>query len=236
MLTIAQVLIARRDPPIGFENPSPEPVVFGKGNEPLRYVVLGDSTAAGQGADYEDGIAMRSARHLSRHYRVSLINFSVSGAKVADVVDEQLSKAVQARPDLVLLSVGANDVTSLTNPKNVKNDLGKIIDELIAGSCDVKIVITGAPDMGSIPRFAQPLRYLAGLSTKRLNNKILPLAREKNITIAPIAEETGPVFRQKPELFSEDKFHPDASGYEVWSKTINPALDEALVNQLSNCK
>lgn len=198
-------------------------------------MVMGDSTATGQGADYENGIAMRSARHLADDYQVTIVNLGLSGAKTAGVTTDQLPKAVALKPDIVLISVGANDVTSLTNPVKAKKDLAETIDSLIAANCDVKIVITGAPDMGSIPRFAQPLRWLAGLATTRLNSSLLALVKDKNITPAPIASETGPVFRQNPELFANDKFHPDANGYELWAKTINTALNEALSNQPSHC-
>jgi hypothetical protein len=43
-----------------------EPGRFGVGGETLRYLVLGDSTAVGQGGDYEQGIAVEAARYLAR--------------------------------------------------------------------------------------------------------------------------------------------------------------------------
>lgn len=236
LVILLEIFIAKYDPPKDFANPLPDQKRFGKGERLLQYVVMGDSTAAGQGAAYKHGIAVRSAKHLANSQTtVAMVNFSKSGAKTRDVLEKQLPHAVDTQPDLVLISAGANDVTSLTSPQKAKKDLQKIIEHLIDANCQVKIIITGAPDMGSIPRFAQPLRFLAGLATTRYNRTVLPVAEEKDITLAPIAKETGSSFRQNPDLFAEDDFHPNEEGYAIWASTINPRLDAALDTQPSHC-
>lgn len=236
LVVLLEILIAKHDPPKDFANPLSDPKRFGKGERHLEYVVMGDSTAAGQGAAYKYGIAARSAKHLAGNQTtVTMVNLSKSGAKTRDVLEKQLTHAVDVQPDLVLISAGANDVTSLTSPKKARKDLQKVVDRLIDVNCEVKIVITGAPDMGSIPRFAQPLRFLAGLATTRYNRTVLPVAEEEDITFAPIARETGSRFRQNPGLFAEDDFHPNEEGYAIWANTINPRLDAALNTQPSHC-
>lgn len=233
---LIEVFIAKHDPPKDFANPSSDQKRFGKSERHLQYVVMGDSTAAGQGAAYKYGVAVRSAKHLaSSQTAVTMVNLSKSGAKTRDVLEKQLPNAVDIRPDLVLISTGVNDVTSLTSPKKARKDLQKVVDRLIDANCQVKIVITGAPDMGSIPRFAQPLRFLAGLATTKYNRTVLLVAEEKNITLAPIARETGSRFRQNPDLFAEDDFHPNEEGYAIWANTINSRLDAALNTQPSHC-
>ena len=220
-----EIMLARRNPPPAYQNPGPEPQLFGSGPQ-LRYVVMGDSTAAGQGADYSQGIAVLTAEHLGQDYQVEMINLSVSGAKIRDVLQEQLAKAVELKPDLVLVSVGANDVTNLTKPKQAKSELAEIVRRLQGAGA--KVVITGAPDMGSIPRFAQPLRFLAGKLTERLNKQLYALADELGVELVPIALETGPRFRQHPELYEADQFHPDADGYAVWVESLNKGLTRAV--------
>jgi hypothetical protein len=75
-----EVIDARRQSGIPFEPPPRGPQEYGSGPL-LEYVVLGDSTAVGQGAPYERGIAVSTARHLSaRGRRVRLVNLAVSGA------------------------------------------------------------------------------------------------------------------------------------------------------------
>src|SRR5687767_9002841 len=86
----------------------------------VTYVVLGDSTAAGQGADYESGIAAVTARHLAERHPIEMTNLGVSGAKLRDVADGQLPAAERLKPDLVLLSASANDVIRLTTVSSMR--------------------------------------------------------------------------------------------------------------------
>jgi hypothetical protein len=80
-LLVAEALLARRGEIAPFENPSRAPTRYGDAGPALTYVVLGDSTGAGQGAPPADGIAPATARHLARSRRVTLVNRSVSGAR-----------------------------------------------------------------------------------------------------------------------------------------------------------
>lgn len=236
LVVLVEILIAKHDPPKDSVTPPLDQKRFGNGERPLQYVVMGDSTAAGEGAAYEYGIAVRSAKHLASSQAATVMsNLGKSGAKTHDVLENQLPDAVDIRPDLVLISTGANDVTSLTSPQKAKKDLKEVVNRLIEANCQVKIVITGAPDMGAVPRFAQPLRFLAGFATTRYNRTVLPVAEEEGVTLAPIARETGPSFRQNPNLFAEDRFHPNEKGYEIWANTVNPRLDEALNAQPAHC-
>ncbi|HUC20515.1 MAG TPA: SGNH/GDSL hydrolase family protein [Candidatus Polarisedimenticolaceae bacterium] len=231
-----QVWLAMRNRPPAYTNPAVNPQRFGQSGPVLRYVVLGDSTAAGQGTAYADGIAVGSGKHLGAKNQVELTNLAISGAKAADVERKQLAQAEKLKPDLVLISVGANDVVSRTNPGEVAASLRRITGRLAAANCNVKIVLTGSAEMGAIPRFAQPLRTVAGRQTGYLNSRLYPWITAAGYTLAPIAADTGAAFKRDSALFGDDRFHPSAKGYALWLKTINPALDRALAYQQSHCK
>lgn len=211
-----------------FHNPTPNPMRFGTSGPSLSYIVLGDSTAAGQGAAYEDGIAVMTARQLAKTRTVTLRNFSVSGAKTDEVLTEQLPAAESARPDLVLIAVGANDVTHLTRIRFVEHSLVQIILRLRAANAHVVIVLTGSPDMGAPPRVPRLLRPIAGWRTKRLNRMFESVATANGVTFAPIARATGRFFRQDRSLFAGDHFHPNARGYATWLPTLDRAIGDAL--------
>ena len=132
---------------------------FGVGGEALHYLVLGDSTAVAEGGDYEQGIAVETAGHLARGGRgIELTNVAVSGARVHDVLTEQLPRADLAHADLVLLDAGANDVVHLTRSGAVARDLERIVKTLLQANCKMRIVITGSPDMSTPPRIPRLLR------------------------------------------------------------------------------
>ena len=236
ILLIGEALIAMIGKKEPFENPDRKEVILGENGKVLKYIVMGDSIGAGQGADYQKSVALQTAKYLSQNNKVSLVNLSVSGATVKSVKNDQLKKAVELRPDILLLSVGANDVTHLTRAKSLSKDLNTILSELKKSNCNMKIILTASPDMGSPPRLPQPLRYLAGIRTFQLNTSFYRIIKEQNLTLAPIAIKTGELFRNDATLFSEDKFHPNEKGYAIWTSVINAALDDSLKNQQTHCE
>jgi len=211
-----------------FHNPTRQALRFGTDGTILTYAVVGDSTAAGQGATYENGIAVSTARELAKSHVVMLTNFGVSGAKTMDVLAEQLPAVERLRPDLVLISVGANDVTHLTSIRSVRKSIVRIIDRLRAANMDVAIVMTGSPDMGAPPRVPRVLRPVAAWRTRQLNQMFESVARSKGVTFAPIAAATGRLFRRDPSLFAADRFHPNDRGYATWLPSLDRAIGDAL--------
>lgn len=207
--------------------PGRVPRTFGAGPA-LTYVVLGDSTAAGVGGDYELGIAVSTAKELAGRNTVSLTNLAVSGARMRDVREGQLPVAASLGPDIVLLSAGANDVTHLTSLRSMRADLRAIVQALTLANPDVKIVITGSPDMGSPPRIPRLLRGLAGCRTKQANRMFRAEAARSALGFAPIADVTGPLFRRDRSLFADDRFHPNDRGYATWIPVLNEALEAAM--------
>jgi lysophospholipase L1-like esterase len=231
VLLVVEAILARRGEIEQFVGPSPAPRSFGNDEDgpALRFVVLGDSTGAGQGAPYEQGIAVAGARHLAAPgRRVTLVNLAISGARMADVLDEQSAAAARARPDVALIAAGANDVTHLTRTGTVVRDLEEIARRLRTANPEVAIVVTASPDVGTTRRLAQPLRWVAGRRTKQLNSAIAGVVPSERLTLAPIAERTGPLFAQDKSLFAADRFHPNARGYATWVPVISEALDRAL--------
>jgi lysophospholipase L1-like esterase len=161
-------------------------------------------------------------------HRVSWANYAVSGARARDVFRLQIPKALVDKPNVVLIAVGANDVDKLTSPGRVTDELRQCIEALRTANPKVAIVLTGARAMGTIPHFPQPIRWYAGVRTANLNKAVIQLTKETHTTFAAIAEKTGSTFREHPEFFAADKFHPNAHGYQVWKPVINHALDAAL--------
>jgi len=226
-LLAVEAAVAMRGEGVPYEEPPRTAELLGRGPA-LSYVVLGDSTGVGQGALYRSGVAVSTARRLARGRRVSLLNLAVSGATAADVLAEQVDAAARARPDLVLLAVGANDVTHLTTSGRLRADLLAIVDRLRPAGCGPAVVVTGSPEVGVVPRLAQPLRLAARVRTLRVNEVFAAVAGERDLVFAPVARETGPLFGRDPTLFAADRFHPNARGYATWVPVIDRASSEAL--------
>ncbi len=148
-----------------------------------------------------------------------------SGATVADVVDAQLDEVAEEDPDVVYVSVGANDVTHLTSTDEFRTSYKQLLDRLVALG-GARIVILGIPDMGSPPRLLQPLRALTGFRGRRLDRMIRKESESHSgVTYVDIAGRTGGPFRDQPErYFAADRYHPSAAGYELWARAVLDTL------------
>lgn len=212
--------------------PAPEiersEVIVGNGEE-LDYLILGDSTTIAQGGDYSEGYVVKTAQKLAEEYTVTYANYGVSGARVNDVLQEQLPNVSNDFiPDLVLIGVGANDVTHLTSLGSIQNDLNEIINILRDKNQDVTIILTGSASMGDVERFPQPTRWLAGVRTGQVNKVFKQVSEKQGVVFAAIAEKTGNQFRQNPDYFAPDKFHPNNSGYQEWTDVLNKVIATTL--------
>ncbi|MEO7836958.1 MAG: SGNH/GDSL hydrolase family protein [Acidimicrobiales bacterium] len=189
----------------------------GGNDEPrLRMVWLGDSTAAGVGvADPDETLPRQVAAGLGQPVELSVL--ARSGAQLSDVVDDQLPAVAALRPDVVLVSVGANDATHLTTVDAYASDWDRL--GMPGGA---RLIALGIPDMGSPPRLAQPLRALAGWRGRRLDRAgARRVTRRGPATYVDIAEATGPAFRRDPDrYFSDDRYHPNAEGYRLWAEAV----------------
>ena len=186
----------------------------GPADAPLA-IWLGDSTAAGVGADEASAtVPARVAAETGDH----LLVLAVSGATIEDVLDEQLPRLDGLEPDRIYVSVGSNDVTHLTS----RDDFRDRYRELVRRLPDVPLVLLGVPDMGSPPRLLQPLRAIAGFRGRQLDGEIREVASSTDrATYVDIAGHTGPPFRRNPDrYFSADEYHPSGEGYELWADAV----------------
>lgn len=199
---------------------------FGRGRS-LRFAVLGDSTAVSMGGDYEQGYAVAVARHLAQKHKITWGNVAIPGARIADVVREQITDIAQLRPDIALVAVGANDVTHFTQLEAVRRSFEELIEKLRAINPDMRIVLTGAPAMGTAPRFMRITRRLMAMRTQAVNRIVIEISKRRRVIFAPIAAETEEIYRAHPELFAADKFHPTTEGYLPWIAVLKRTFDRA---------
>ena len=183
---------------------------------PLRMVWLGDSTAAGVGASTADTTLPRQvAYRLGRPVQLTVL--ARSGARIGDVLEHQLPRAAALRPEILVVSVGANDATHLMGAGTYRRRWRRLVPPRGA-----TLIVLGIPDMGSPPRLAQPLRALVGWRARRLDRfGARWLAGRGSATYVDIARRTGPAFRDDPgRYFARDRYHPNDAGYRLWADAI----------------
>jgi lysophospholipase L1-like esterase len=197
--------------------------------EVLTFTVLGDSLAAGLGAEttcrlpgviLARGLAEKSGRP------VRLTTHAVSGSRTTDLA-AQVDLALIDPPELALLIVGGNDVTTRKRVGTSAALLGRQVRRLMREGTTV--VVGTCPDLDIIRPIPQPLRTIAsrwGLALARAQRRELERLGAHPV---PVAALISPEFRRRPEeLFSEDRFHPNGAGYELSASVmLGPLCDAA---------
>ncbi|HEX2130213.1 MAG TPA: SGNH/GDSL hydrolase family protein [Actinophytocola sp.] len=194
----------------------------------LTFAVLGDSLAAGLGAEtvarlpgviLAKGLAEESGRP------VRLATHAVVGSRTFDL-DGQVDVALIQPPDLALVIVGGNDVTARMGIAASAETLGRQVRRLrLAGTT---VVVGTCPDLDIIQPIPQPLRTIAsrwGLALARAQRRQLEQLGVRSVSTAALL---SPEFRQRPdELFSDDRFHPNGAGYELAASVMLAPLCDA---------
>jgi lysophospholipase L1-like esterase len=197
--------------------------------EPLRLALLGDSSAVGLGVHEPDQtpgavLASNLARLVGRP--VELTCLGVTGARSADL-PRQVEKAIEARPDLTLIMIGANDVTHRVWPSDAVRHLAQAVRALRTGGTEV--IVGTCPDLGTVQPIQPPLRWLARRWSRELAAAQTIAVVEAGGRTVSLGDLLGPEFARAPDrLFSADRFHPSAAGYAAVAAAVLPTLVSAL--------
>jgi lysophospholipase L1-like esterase len=180
----------------------------------LRLAVLGDSIAAGQGADRrEDTIAQRLVRGLAEDNTTAEARvFAISGAR-SNALRRQVDRALAWAPDVAVIVIGANDVTHRVPPDEAARALGDAVRRLRAIGAEV--VVAPAPDLSAVPHVPPALRSFVRAASQRLREQQVAAASAEGAVIADDDAATSRAFGADPSLFSADSFHPSSAGYAV---------------------
>lgn len=181
----------------------------------LVYVALGDSVAQGLGASSPtNGYVGLLAERLRAVGPVQVVNLSASGARVHDVLDDQLPRLrALARVDVVTLDIGGNDVRRY-DPVQFERELRALLTGVPAGTivADLPYFMHGHWERDAVEA-SQTLRRVAvaaGLS-------VVPMHA------ALQGRGWVGMFRD----YAADFFHPNDRGHRVWADAFWPQVSAA---------
>ncbi len=199
--------------------------------DPVQLLVLGDSTAAGMGADnrYQTiGAILASGLAAIMGRPVELTNEAVVGAVSSDL-SMQLSKAL-ARVDHVdaaVILIGGNDVTHKIDRSIAVGHLQRTVRYL--RTLDIPVVVGTCPDLGTIEPIPFPLNRLLRQWSRELAAAQTVAAVEAGARTVSIGDLLGPEFEASPAImFSQDRFHPSAAGYARVASALLPSVGAVL--------
>lgn len=187
----------------------------------LSFAILGDSLAAGLGAETADLLpGVRLTRGLADELDrpVRLLTHAVSGSRTTDL-EAQVDRALIDPPDLALVIIGGNDVTARTSIGMSASLLGRQVTRMMATGTTV--LVGTCPNLGIVVPIPQPLRTIASrysLSLARAQRRVLDQIGAQAVSLAALL---SPEFLARPdELFSQDRFHPNGKGYEFAANVL----------------
>ncbi len=196
--------------------PAPDGVYRDDGRDPVRFAVLGDSMAVGVGVTHPSqmpGVLLAQALAEEAERPVRLSTYAISGSTTRNLVP-QVDAAVLDAPQVALIIIGANDVTSRMGVRESALLLGKQVRKLRAAGCGV--VVGTCPDLGIVRPIPQPLRSVGHHYSLRLAAAQTAEVRRAGGVPVSLANLLAPEFTARHvDMFSSDRFHPSAVGYEA---------------------
>lgn len=186
--------------------------------DPLLLLAIGDSIIDGVGAGtMEMALPVQFARALSEklhrcvHWRVE----GRSGNDIDDVVDVLEKMICDAKPDIVLISVGVNDVTGLSTTRRWRNRLIALLDLLNERWPGTHTIFAGLPPMSQFPLPPQPLSFSLGQRASRFDRIAADL-----IAGYPCVVHVPTQINPLDHSFCEDGFHPSAESCTLWAREL----------------
>jgi lysophospholipase L1-like esterase len=208
------------------------------GSDRLRMVVLGDSTTAGVGVERpDDALPYLIARRVADAERreVHVVSYGWAGARAADLVRQQLPRAIEplhatetesflAGADVVAVVIGSNDATHNTPPGRFRTSIRGVLDGIRATAPSARVVLAGIPAFRGALREVEPLIFLADQYARLLRPISRAEADRAGAAYADLARDVPPLIRGRTDVLSRDQFHPSVVGYTAWADVIAEAL------------
>jgi lysophospholipase L1-like esterase len=186
------------------------------GPDVLRFAVIGDSSAAGLGVEEPaqlPGVLLASGLAEEADRPVLLTTYAISGSTTRDLAG-QVDDALVEPPTVALVIIGANDVTDRLSVRESARLLGAQLNRLRAAG--VAVVTGTCPDLGAIRPIPQPLRAVArAWSLLLAKAQRVAVDRAGGVAVSLAALLSPEFFARPDDLFSPDRFHPNAVGYEA---------------------
>ncbi|MDN6319848.1 MAG: SGNH/GDSL hydrolase family protein [Marinobacter sp.] len=202
--------------------------VAGEGPE-LRLLILGDSAAAGVGVgNQQDALSGQLVRELATDHCVHWRVLAETGRTVASVL-AALNAAPEEHYDVVLVSVGVNDVTGRTSTRQWLAFLHELSDRLINGLGASCVLLTAIPPMHLFPALPQPLRWYLGMRARQLNGLMESVCSSRG-SRERCLEYLSVSFPLKPGFMASDGFHPGQDAYRVWATHSAAAIRRLAQN------
>jgi lysophospholipase L1-like esterase len=185
----------------------------------MRVLIAGDSAAAGVGVSTQElALCGQLVKRLSRHHAVEWHVSAIKGLDSPGLV--KLLEGIPSSPfDVVILSMGANDATSLYPPRlwaQQQIQLAELIDSRFSPEL---LVYTAVPPMHACKALPQPLRWFMGRWALDMNARLATLLSGQDKRTMHWHPKTT-----IPNGLARDGIHPNSQGYSRWAEELSERI------------
>lgn len=216
-IIIIQGVKVRKDTPRLIEASGDRDGLAGQG-DPLSLLILGDSAAAGVGVEtQQDALSGAIMSQLKNEYTLQW----KLHAKTGDTT-KQVYQAVQQlehkKYDIVITSIGVNDVTKLTSAKSWIKQQKQLFTQIQKQFQPKLIIVSGVPLMQHFPALPNPLAWLFGKYAEQMNQTLQQwLAPQSQFRFIQYDIES---FQAMDLPMASDGFHPSKEIYAIWGQQV----------------
>ena len=180
----------------------------------LRLLILGDSAAAGVGADTQEAaLAGQLAVALAPTFRLHWKLLAFTGATTRDIL-RRLKHEPPAAYDAVVTSLGVNDVTGRRSLDTWRRQQLELLAVLFEQFGPRHILLSGLPPMHRFPALPQPLRWYIGSRARDFNRVLAEVAASRpGCEFLALGHEMMDV-----SAMASDGFHPGPPIYALWAR------------------
>ena len=232
-----QARIARRaiGKPLGEEAHVADKTYKKKYGDRIELLLLGDSIAAGLGADTaKDTLGAQLASRLAKKTRrsVRLHTAAHVGSETSMLRAQLAALPATYRADVAVIVVGGNDVTHRVKTTDSVRHLAEAVTALRERG--TAVVVGTCPDLGALTAVPQPLRTMGRVASRQLAAAQRDVTTELGGIAVSLAEVVGPFFIAQPDqMFALDRFHPSSAGYRRLARALLPSVLACLDDQQS---
>ena len=192
----------------------------------LHLLAIGDSIIDGVGTGHvEASLPVQFAAALAERCgrRVQWRVEGASGHAAEDVVERLGTLEPGVPADVVLVSVGVNDVTSLSSTRRWRRNLQRLLGAIRGRWPGAVLLFAGLPPMANFPLPPQPLKFSLGLRAATLDHIARNLVEQD-----PRALHVPTRIDPERHDFCADGFHPSADSCTLWAQELAAAIAQKL--------
>ncbi|WP_367647181.1 SGNH/GDSL hydrolase family protein [Ruegeria arenilitoris] len=207
----AQALLVRRRA-VGLPEPSgAREGRQGRGPR-LRLLITGDSSAAGVGAGtQEQALSGQLVKLLSRQFSVEWRLVATTGHTTGNAIEDL--RRIEGQFDAAVSALGVNDVTRAVTCSRFKRQQAELMRLLTVDLGVRTVIVTGVPQMDRFPALPQPLAWVLGRQSARLDEGLREV-----IASFPKARHLALHLPDDPALAAVDGYHPSPKAYRLWAE------------------